>query len=51
MIYFAVDSGMRWSELVGLRRSHLDLFRSKVRVTEQLIRLKTTEWVVDRRSE
>ena len=41
----AVDSGMRWSELIGLRRSKLDLRTRKVRVTEQLIRLETTEWV------
>jgi len=45
LIYTAVDSGMRWSELIGLRRSKLDLRARKVRVTEQLIRLETTEWV------
>ncbi len=38
LVILAVDSGMRWSELVGLRRSKLDLNR-KVRVTEQLVRL------------
>jgi integrase len=45
LIYLAVDSGMRWSELVGLRRSRLDLTRRKVRVTEQLIRLESGEWL------
>jgi len=39
MIYLALDSGMRWSELVGLRRSQVDLLRRKVRVTEQLVEL------------
>ena len=37
MIYLALDSGMRWSELVGLRRGQVDLVRRKVRVTEQLL--------------
>ena len=45
LIYLAVDSGMRWSELVGLRRSKLDLLRHKVRVTEQLIRLGAGQWL------
>lgn len=45
LIYLAVDSGMRWSELVGLRRSKVDLRRRKVRVTEQLIRLESGEWL------
>lgn len=44
LIYLAVDGGMRWSELIGLRRSKLDLGRRKVRVTEQLVRLETGEW-------
>ena len=39
MIYLALDSGMRWSELVGLRRGQVDLARHKVRVTEQLLYL------------
>ncbi|CAN5757755.1 site-specific integrase [soil metagenome] len=39
MIYVAVDSGMRWSELVGLRRGKVDLRNGKVRVTEQLVQL------------
>ena len=37
LIYFAVDTGMRWSELVGLRRARLDIRARKVRVTEQLV--------------
>jgi integrase len=45
LIYLAVDSGMRWSELIGLRRSRLDLRSRKVRVTDQLIRLETGEWL------
>ena len=45
LIYLAVDSGMRWSELVGLRRGKVDLRRGKVRVTEQMIRLETGEWL------
>lgn len=45
LIYLAVDTGMRWSELIGLRRSTLDVHRCKVRVTEQLIRLETGVWV------
>ena len=45
LIYLAVDSGMRWSELVGLRRSKVDLHRRKIRVTEQLIRLESGEWL------
>ncbi len=39
LIYLALDSGMRWSEIVGLRRSQVDLLRRKVRVTEQLVEL------------
>ncbi|MFN0026841.1 MAG: tyrosine-type recombinase/integrase [Acidimicrobiales bacterium] len=45
LIYVAVDSGMRWSELVGLRRSRVDCSRRKVRVTDQLVRLNTGEFV------
>ncbi len=30
LVYLAVDSGMRWSELVGLRRSRVDLRNRKV---------------------
>jgi integrase len=45
LIYLAVDGGMRWSELVGLRQSRVDLRRRKVRVTEQLVQLDTREFV------
>jgi integrase len=45
LIYLAVDSGMRWSELIGLRRGSIDLGRRKVRVTEQLIRLEGGTWL------
>ncbi|GAC1601356.1 MAG: site-specific integrase [Acidimicrobiales bacterium] len=45
LIYLAVDSGMSWSEFVGLRRSKIDLRVRKVRVTEQLVRLGTGEWL------
>ncbi len=31
VIYLAVDSGTPWSELVGFRRSKVDLHRRKVR--------------------
>jgi integrase len=44
LIYLAVDSGMRWSELIGLRRSKVDPRTRKVRVTEQLIRLDDGSW-------
>jgi integrase len=44
LIYLAVDSGMRWSELVGLRRSRVDLRNRKVRVTEQLVHLGPGHW-------
>jgi len=44
LIYLAVDWGMRWSELVGLRRARVDLRLRKVRVTKQLVRLSTGEW-------
>ena len=45
LINLAVDSGMRWSELVSLRRAKIDLNRRKVRVTEQVIRLESGEWL------
>jgi integrase len=38
LIYVALDTGMRWSELVGLRSS-VDIERRKVRVVEQLVQL------------
>jgi integrase len=45
LIYLAVDSGMRWSELVGLRRARVDLLHRKIRVTEQLLRLEHGGWL------
>jgi integrase len=45
LIYTAVDTGMRWSELVGLRRARLDLAHGKVRVTEQLMRTAAGHWM------
>jgi integrase len=45
LIYLAVDSGMRWSELIGLRRARVDQRRGKVRVTEQLVRLEGGKWL------
>lgn len=45
LIFLAIDAGMRWSELVGLRRSRVDVKACKVEVVEQLIRLNTGEWV------
>jgi integrase len=39
LIFLAVDSGMRWSELVGLRRDRVEIRNRKVRVTEQLVQL------------
>lgn len=44
-VYFAVDTGMRWSELVGLRRGDVDVVARKVRVTSQLVRLESGEWL------
>lgn len=45
LIYLAVDTGMRWSELIGLRRSRVNLRNRKVRVTEQLVRLEDRTWL------
>jgi len=45
LIYLAVDSGMRWSELMGLRRRNAEHHRRKVRVTEQLVRLDTGKFL------
>jgi integrase len=39
LIYVALDTGMRWSELVGLRRASVDLAPRKIRVVEQLVQL------------
>jgi integrase len=45
LIYLAVDTGMRWSELVGLRRARLDLAARRGAGTEQLVRLEAGEWL------
>jgi integrase len=45
LIYVAADTGMRWSELVGLRRSKVDLRGLKIRVTEQLVQLEDGSFV------
>ncbi|HUY05915.1 MAG TPA: site-specific integrase [Acidimicrobiales bacterium] len=45
LVYLAIDSGMRWGELIGLRRANVDVQRQKVRVTEQLIRMGAGEWL------
>jgi integrase len=36
-VYAAAETGMRWSELVGLRRGRVDLLRRSIAVTEQLV--------------
>ena len=45
LIYVAVDSGMRWSELIGLRRSRVDTRRHKIRVTDQLVQLEDNSFL------
>ena len=45
MIYLAVDSGMRWGELIGLRRGNVDTARRKVKVVEQLVQLNDRRFV------
>ncbi len=45
LIYVAVDSGMRWSELVGLRRGKVDLRNCKIRVTEQFMQLQDRSYL------
>ena len=45
LIYVTVDSGMRWSELVGLRRGKVDLRHCKIRVTEQLVQLQDRSYL------
>ena len=44
-IYVAVDTGMRWGELIGLRRASVDVSRYKIRVTEQLVQLTDRSFV------
>jgi integrase len=36
-VYTAIETGMRWSELVGLRRAEVNLLRRTISVTEQLV--------------
>jgi integrase len=45
LICVAIDTGMRWSELVGVRRGSVDVARRKMRVTEQLVQLDDGSWV------
>src|SRR5262249_52710464 len=45
LIYVAIDTGRRWSELAGLRRRRVHAARRKIRVVEQLIRLEDGRWV------
>ena len=45
LVYVAVDTGMRWTELVGLRRSKVDLRNHKIRVTEQLVQLEDRSYL------
>jgi integrase len=45
MLYVAVDTGMRWGELIGLRRASVDVSRYKIRVTEQLVQLTDRSFV------
>ena len=45
MIYVAVDTGMRWGELIGLRHASVDVSRYKIRVTEQLVQLTDRSFV------
>lgn len=40
MILLAAYSGLRWGELGGLRRSHVDLLHRQVRVTRQLTEIR-----------
>ena len=45
LIYTAAYAGLRWSELVGLKRKRVDLLHRKIIVAEQHIRLKNGEWI------
>jgi integrase len=36
-VYTAIETGMRWSELVGLRRAQVNLLRRSISVTQQLV--------------
>ena len=39
LVYTAAYTGMRWGELIGLRRANVDLDRSAITVVEQLMNL------------
>lgn len=40
-VYFAADTGLRWSEMLGLRRKDVDLLRGRVRVEQQIIEVRS----------
>lgn len=40
-VYFAAYTGLRWSEMLGLRRKDVDLLRRVVRVEQQLIEVNS----------
>lgn len=44
-IYLAVDSGMRWGELIGLQRKNVDIATRKVRVVDQLVRTADRQFI------
>jgi len=55
LVYTAVETSMRWSELVGLRRYNVDLLRRSIAVTQQLVYIggdssagRKGEWVRQR---
>ncbi|MDP9420782.1 MAG: tyrosine-type recombinase/integrase [Actinomycetota bacterium] len=40
-VYFAAYTGLRWSEMLGLRRKDVDLLRGRVRVEQQIIEVRS----------
>jgi integrase len=42
LVYTAAYTGLRWGELAGLRRKHVDLLRRTIRVIEQLTEVNGT---------
>ena len=40
-VYFAAYTGLRWSEMLGLRRKDVDLLRGHVRVEQQIIEVRS----------
>lgn len=40
-VYFAAYTGLRWSEMLGLRRRDIDLVRGRVRVQRQVIEVQS----------